>query len=132
MGHLAQLPVELDEPCEEIVEAAANELAVAVEHERVDLVAQLTRLRAEREYVLNGPVVQVEAETREPVLGVARERALTSRIVLEQQLALEHGRERQGGFVEVRADIASAVTVEARDDGCSRNPEAVHRRGAEG
>ena len=69
---LAQLPVELDDPRDEILEAAVDELAMALEHERIDLVAQRPGLLAEDEHVLHRAVVEVEAEPREAGLGRCR------------------------------------------------------------
>ena len=59
---LAELPVELGDPRHEVVEPSCGPLAVAVEDERVDLVAEERDLGAQREDVLDRAVVEVEAD----------------------------------------------------------------------
>ena len=66
---------------------------MALEHERVDLVAQLANVLRECEDVLDGTVVEVEPEPHEPVLSRLRERAFPLGVSCEQVLTLEHRRE---------------------------------------
>ncbi len=100
-GELAEVPVELRDAREHVVEAAGGALAVAVEDEGVHLVAQERDLRAEREDVLDGAVVEVEADPHEALLARADEHLLALRGALEQELALEDRRERGAGRGEV-------------------------------
>ena len=108
---LAKLPVELDEPCGQVVEATVCLLAVVLEDERVHLLLQELDVGGQREDVLDRPVVEVEAEAHQPALGRRDERALAARRVLEQTLALDDGAERRGGLAEVRVGDASARPI---------------------
>ena len=65
VGYLAQLPVELDEPGREVVEAPVRLLAVVLEDERIDLLLEQLDVTRKREDVLDGPVVEVEAEAHQ-------------------------------------------------------------------
>ena len=73
MRDLAQLPIDVDQSQQRVVEAARDQLAVAVEDERIRLVAQERELAGEREDVLHRAVVKVEAEPHQPALAGSHE-----------------------------------------------------------
>ena len=112
---LSQLAVELGDAREHVVEAARSALAVALQDERVDLVAQERDLGAERQDVLDRPVVEVEAEPHQPLLAGPDERLLTLGRALEQELALEDRGERRRRRREVGVGAADRLE-HARDD----------------
>ncbi len=101
MGDLAELPVELDEPRGEVVEAAVRLLAVVLEDEGIHLLLEELHVACESEDVLNRPVVEIEAEAREPALGRRRERLLAARRVAEQVLALDDRAQRRCNLEQV-------------------------------
>ena len=125
---LAELPIELDEPRREVVEAAVRLLAIVLEHERVDLLLQQPDVAGKREDVLDRPVVEVEAEPHEPALGGRDERPLAARRVLEEVLALDDGAQRGALSLQVRVRDALLDRADAPDDGRVRLAEAEHRR----
>ena len=129
-GELAEVPVELRDAREHVVEAAGGALAVALEDEGVDLVAQQRDLRAEGEDVLDGAVVEVEADPHEALLARADEHLLALRGALEQELALEDRRERGAGRGEVGVGPADGLE-DAGDDRGDGRPEAPDEPGAE-
>ena len=129
-GELAEVPVELRDAREHVVEAAGGALAVAVEDERVDLVAQERDLRAEGEDVLDRAVVEVEADPHEALLARADEHLLALRGALEQELALEDRRERGAGRGEVGVGPADRLE-DAGDDRGDGRPEAADEPGAQ-
>ena len=121
---LAQVAVELRHAGEHVVEAPCGALAVALEDEGVDLVAQERHLGAEREDVLDGAVVQVEADPHQPLLAGADESLLALRRALEQELALEDRGERRAGRREVGVGASDRLD-HAGDDRSARRAEAA-------
>ena len=119
---LAQRPVELDDPSDEILEAAVGELAVALEHEWVDLVAQLPVSSPRRSTSCTGPSWRSKpSRVRRPRASRACSRSAERS---EQQLALEQRRERVAAIPGrlrpvaaslTRATIAPTSSVEAHD-----------------
>ena len=75
MGDLAEPPVELDETAREVV-AAVGLLAVVLEDERIHLLLQQLHVGGERQHVLDGAVVEIEAETHQPAFGGGDERSV--------------------------------------------------------
>ena len=117
-----------DDAREQVVEAARGALAVGVEDEGVDLLAEVRDVGAEREHVLDRAVVQVEADAHEPLLAGGDERLLPVGRPLEQELALEDRGERRGRHREVR--VARPSARGARDDDGARRRESPNERGA--
>ena len=78
MRDLAQLPVELDQACGKVVEAAVRLLAIVLEDEGIDLLLEELDVGGERQDVLDRPVVEVEAEAHEPALRRCDQRALAT------------------------------------------------------
>ena len=113
---LAKLAVELDESGREVVEAPVRLLAVALEHERIDLLLEQADVGAECEHVLDGAVVEVEPESHQPPLAGSEERLLARRRVLEQLLALDHGPERGRRLGEERVRDLRPDRRDAADD----------------
>ena len=124
---LAQLPIELDEPRREVVEAAVRLLAIVVEDERVDLLLQELDVGGEREDVLDRAVVEVEAEAHQPTLGRRDQRPLAARRVVEEVLALDDVAQRGRGLLEVGVRNALLDRADAPDDRGVRLAEAEHR-----
>ena len=129
-GELAEVPVELRDAGEHVVEAPGRALAVGVEYERVDLVAHKCDLRAEGQDVLNRPVVEVEPDPHEALLARAHEHLLPLGRALEQELALEDRRERGACCRQVGIGPRDGLE-HAGHDGCARRPEAAHEARAE-
>ncbi len=115
----------------EVVEAAVCLLAVVLEDERIDLLLEELDVGGEREDVLDGAVVEVEAETHEATLGRCDESTLAARRVLEETLALDYGTERGCRLAEVRVRNALVDRSETADDGRVGLPEAQDGSGAE-
>ena len=109
------MTVELGHPREHVVEASCCALAVTLENERVDLVAQERDLRTEREDVLDRAVVEVEADPHQPLLAGAGEDLLALCRAFEQQLALEDRGERRAGRRQICVGAADGLD-HARDD----------------
>ena len=116
VGDLAQVAVELDEPCGEVVEAAGRLFAVPLEHERVDLLLEEADVRGEREDVLDRAVVEVEAEPHEAALRGGDERPLARCGVLEEVLALDRGPEGRRDDGEERVGDVRLDRAEPPDD----------------
>ena len=125
---LAQVAVELRHAGEHVVEAPCGALAVAFEDEGVDLVPQERHLRAEREDVLDGAVVQVEADPHEPLLAGADQSLLALRRALEQELSLEDRGERCAGGRQVGVGASDGLD-HAGDDRSARRPEPADEAG---
>ena len=111
----------------EVVEAAVCLLAVVLEDERIDLLLQQLHVGGERQHVLDGAVVEVEAEAHQPAFGRGDERALSGRGVLEQVLPLGSA-ERRGALEEVRLGDGLLHGADPAHDRGIRLAEAEHRR----
>ena len=116
---------------EEVVEAPCGALAMGVEDEGVHLLAEVRDVGAEREDVLDRPVVQVEADAHESLLTRRDEDVLAFRRALEQELALEDRRERRGSHGEEGVRACDRVG-DAGDDHRARRREPSHERRAQG
>ena len=119
--------VELGDPREDVVEAARGPLAMRLGDERIDLVAEQRHLGAEREDVLDRPVVEVEADPHQPLLAGARDDALALGRPLEEQLALVDRGHRRGGRLEVGV-CARGGPGDAGQDRGARDPEPADDR----
>ena len=126
MGEPSQGVVEIGEAGDHVLEAPVDELAMRFEDVRVELIPQPLRLALQRKNILDRAVVKVEAKPQQPFL--ARPRAtLPGDVALEQVLPLEHRFERQGGLIEVGADIPMRVAEHANDDSADRRAEPPDR-----
>ena len=128
---LTKLAVELGEAGGEVVEAPERLLAVALEDEGIDLLLEEPHVGGEREDVLDGAVVEIEAEAHQPPLGGADERALALDGVLEELLALDDRAERRGDLRQKRVRDLRIDRAEPAHDGRIWLAEAVHGRRAE-
>ena len=137
---LAKLPIELDEPSGEVVEAAMRLLAELLEDERIHLPLEQLDVGRQRQHVLDRSVVEIEAEAHQPSLGRRGERALAVRRVLEQELALDDRAERSRGLAQVGVcdallhgpDAVRRPRHTPRRTGAPEQTGAASRRGATG
>ena len=128
---LAELPVEFDRSREEVVEPSCRTLPMRVENERVDLLAQVGDVCAEGEDVLDRAVVQIEADTHQPLLAGRDEDVLPLGGALEQQLALEDRGEGRRSDREEGVGTRDGLRDAGDDDGTGRGKAPDERR-AEG
>ena len=110
MGELPEDPVELGNPLGQGIDG------------RLEMCGQLrpgpVDISTERRDMLQGAVVQVEPEPREPSLTCAHEQPLSLRASLQQEVALGNGADRARGLFEERLDISVAHA----DDQCRPRP----------
>ena len=97
----------------------------------IDLLLQELDISREREDVLDRPVVEVEAEAREPPLGRRGERLLAARRVAEQVLALDDRAQLGCRLEQVGVRDGLLGRADAPDDGGVRLAEAEHGRRSE-
>ena len=124
---LAQLPIDVDQSQQRVVEAARDQLAVAVEDERIRLIAQERELAGEREDVLHRAVVKVEAEPHQPALAGSHESLLASGTPLEQMLAVEDSCNRSCSGLQIRGAGRSPMARDPGDDGRVGAAESADR-----
>jgi hypothetical protein len=89
---------------------------VALQEERVCLIAQHRQLVRQREDVLHGTVVEIEAQAHQPPLARRHECLLACRVALEQVLAIQDGSDRCACHLEIRVGLSLPVARRARDD----------------
>ena len=110
MGELPEDPVELGNPLGQGIDGRL-EMGRQLRPDPVDI-------STERREMLQGAVVQVEPEPREPSLTCAHEQPLSLRASLEQEVALGNGADRARGLFEERFDVSAAHA----DDKCRPRP----------